>query len=283
MEQGVAARRVALRCRHGLCCVNRFRLDDLAPHIYRTHDGGTDLDAHHQRPRRRRASQRGARRPERKGCSSPAPRRRSMSRSTMATLAVAAPNMPATSIRDLVVHGRRSCHRDARPRLLDPRRHHAAAADRPRIRQSRDAHPVHSPARVASACGVIEYRHAAAARRSGGPESARRRDHRLLPRRRALSPITLEIRTAAGVLVRRYASNDQPAPFDEQSVNVPTYWIRPAARAPRRGYAPVRMGPAVSPPPGSIRHEYPDLRRFSATRRASRSVSSRCRARTPSR
>ena len=37
-------------------------------------------------------------------------------------------NMPATSIRDLVDQGRRPRRRHPRPRLLDSRRHHAAAA-----------------------------------------------------------------------------------------------------------------------------------------------------------
>lgn len=43
----------------------------------------------------------------------------------------------------------------------------------------------------------------------------------------AAGPVALEIRTAAGKLVRRYASDDIPEPFDEKEVNVPTYWIRP--------------------------------------------------------
>ena len=43
----------------------------------------------------------------------------------------------------------------------------------------------------------------------------------------AAAPVTLEITTAAGLLVRRYSSADPPEPLDEKSINVPTYWARP--------------------------------------------------------
>ena len=65
--------------------VNTLRLDDLRPHIYRTHDGGQDLDGDRRRDSRRRDRQRRARGSEEEG---PAVRRhraaRSMSRSTTA-------------------------------------------------------------------------------------------------------------------------------------------------------------------------------------------------------
>ena len=38
----------------------------------------------------------------------------------------------------------------------------------------------------------------------------------------ATGAVTLEIFTSAGSLVRRYASDDKPEPFDEKEVNVPT-------------------------------------------------------------
>jgi len=39
--------------------------------------------------------------------------------------------------------------------------------------------------------------------------------------------VTLEIVDAAGKLVRRYASTDTPTPVDPDTLNFPTYWLRP--------------------------------------------------------
>jgi len=38
--------------------------------------------------------------------------------------------------------------------------------------------------------------------------------------------VTLEILDAAGKVVRRFASDDKPEPFDAKVINVPTYWVR---------------------------------------------------------
>jgi photosystem II stability/assembly factor-like uncharacterized protein len=71
------------------------------------------------------------------------------------------------------------------------------------------------------------------------------------------SPVTLEIRTASGAIVRRFSSDDAPEPFDAQEVNVPTYWIRP----PQPLLASTGMHRFVwdlrYPPPGAVAHEYP--------------------------
>ena len=51
----------------------------------------------------------------------------------------------------------------------------------------------------------------------------------------ASSPVTLEILTAQGKLVRKYSSDDKPAPA-ESDLNVPTYWIRePRTLSPQAG------------------------------------------------
>ena len=66
--------------------INTFRLDDLRPHIYRTRDGGKTWTAHHRRASRTAASSTScARIRSGAACSSPAPSRRSTSRSTTAT------------------------------------------------------------------------------------------------------------------------------------------------------------------------------------------------------
>ncbi|MGH8321530.1 MAG: WD40/YVTN/BNR-like repeat-containing protein, partial [Gammaproteobacteria bacterium] len=43
----------------------------------------------------------------------------------------------------------------------------------------------------------------------------------------ATGPVTLEILDANGKLVRRYASTDTPTPVNPDELNFPTYWLRP--------------------------------------------------------
>ena len=50
------------------------------------------------------------------------------------------------------------------------------------------------------------------------------------------SPVTLEIKTKNGELVRRYSSNDTPVVPDPKKLKIPSYWIRPfAALSSQRG------------------------------------------------
>lgn len=50
------------------------------------------------------------------------------------------------------------------------------------------------------------------------------------------SPVTLEIKTKNGELVRRYTSNDKPVLPDTKKLKIPSYWIRPfAALSSQRG------------------------------------------------
>ncbi len=50
----------------------------------------------------------------------------------------------------------------------------------------------------------------------------------------ATGPLTIEISTAAGKLVRKYSSDDHPAPIDPEMQNVPMYWFRsPEAEVPK--------------------------------------------------
>ena len=71
----------------------------------------------------------------------------------------------------------------------------------------------------------------------------------------ATGPVTLEISTAGGKLVRRYSSDDQPEPLDEKEVDVPTYWIRP---------------PRILPATAGMHRFVWDLRYPDAGRRAAR-------------
>ena len=160
--------------------VNTLRLDDMNPHIYRTHDGGktwkeivagipggAPVSVVREDPKRKGLLFAGS--------------------ETQVYVSFddgdhwqsLRLNMAASSVRDLVIkdddlvvgtHGRGH---------LDPRRHHAAAPDR-RDDGGAGSRALQAADRVARPL-EHEHGHAAAARRADGAESARRRDHRLLP------------------------------------------------------------------------------------------------------
>ena len=69
--------------------------------------------------------------------------------------------------------------------------------------------------------------------------------------------VTLEISTRTGVFVRRYSSADAPAPYDEKAFNVPMYWARPpralsASKGMHRFVWDLRY-----PPPGAVQRDFP--------------------------
>ena len=113
--------------------INTLRLDDMQPHIYRTHDGGKTwteivngipdvgpVDVVREDPKRKGLLYAGTEREVYVSFDDG---------DHWQSLRL---NMPATSIRDLIDQRRRSGGGDARPRVLDSRRHHAAAADQGR-------------------------------------------------------------------------------------------------------------------------------------------------------
>ena len=211
---------------HRLRGVNTLRLDDLRPHIYRTQRRRQDLDADHHRHPRRRHHQRRARRSE---AARAAVRRHRAGRLRVVrrrrSLAVAAINMPATSIRDLVIkdddlvvgtHGRAFWILDD----ITPLRQIAAAT------LGRGRAPVHAAGGVALALEQ-EHRHAAAARRAGRAESRRRRDHQLLlEARRPRTVSTRDPRRAGSVSCAATRVDDAAEPPVEGR-NTPDYWLRP--------------------------------------------------------
>ena len=204
--------------------VNRIRCDDLKPHIYRTHDGGktwqeivTGLPDNDPINTVRED-------PTRKGLlfagSETAVHVSFDDGDHWQSLRL---NMPATSIRDLVIkdddivvgtHGRSfwilddiTPLRQATPDmattgtvLFKPQR-----AYRVRWNMNPDTPlPPEEPAGQNPPDGaVINY----------------------YIRNKATSPVTLEITDAAGKLVRRYSSDEKP--YTIPDVNLPAYWIRP--------------------------------------------------------
>jgi len=234
--------------------VNRFRLDDLKPHIYRTHDGGQTwkeivgglpdgpINTVREDPVRRGLLFAGS------------------------ELAVYVSfndgdsweplrlNMPAISVRDLVIHendlvagthGRGFWILDDISPLRQMSREIAASDAhlfRPAAayRLRRDNYtdtplPPEEPAGQNPPDGAIVYYYLKSA---------------------ASSPVTLEVFDAAKKLIRRFSSDDKPEPVDPM-LNVPTYWIRPpqivAANAGMHRF----VWDLHYPPPDALRHEYP--------------------------
>jgi len=76
-------------------------------------------------------------------------------------------------------------------------------------------------------------------------------------------PVTLEIRRgapgAAGerALVRRYSSADAPAPYDEHAINVPMYWARPLVTLAATKGAHRFVWDLRYPAPGAVSREFP--------------------------
>jgi photosystem II stability/assembly factor-like uncharacterized protein len=234
--------------------VSRFRVDDLRPYIYRTHDGGKSWTKIVT------------------GLPDDAPvnvvradpvRRGLLYAGTERAVYVSFDdgdhweplrlNMPATSIRDLVVHendlvvgthGRSIWILDdiSPLRQIDPsasaqgaRLFRPGVAYRVRRNVNTDTPlPPEEPAGENPPDGAILYYYLPAA---------------------ASGPVTLEVLDRAGKLVRRYASTDQ-LPRDS-ALNIPTYWIRP----PRTLSAQAGMHRFIwdlrYPPPDALRHGYP--------------------------
>lgn len=238
--------------------VNRFRLDDLHPHIYRTHDGGktwkeivtglpTDASVNVVRED-----------PVRKGL---------LFAGTETTVYVSfddgdhwqtlRQNLPATSIRDLVVkdsdlviatHGRSFWILDD---ITPLRQLTAGIASEPAhlfapaaaFRIKRDTYtdtpmPPEEPTGQNPPDGaIIDYYI------NGTPSS----------------PVTLEILDSSGKLVRRYASNDKPDVTQKEidALNVPAYWVGP----PHILSASTGMHRWIwnlhYPDPSVLTHEYP--------------------------
>jgi photosystem II stability/assembly factor-like uncharacterized protein len=203
--------------------INRLRVDDLKPHIYRTHDFGAKW----------RETVRGLPGEPVNAVREDPVRKGLLFAGTETAVYVSFNdgddwqplrlNMPATSIRDLVIHagdlvvgthGRGFWILDD----ISPLRQLTAQvnaesaylfAPRATYRLPRDTNtdtplPPEEPAGKNPPDGAIIYYWL----KDGG------------------GPVTLEISDSAGNVVRKFSSEDKPEPLDP-ALNVPTYWIRP--------------------------------------------------------
>jgi photosystem II stability/assembly factor-like uncharacterized protein len=236
--------------------VNRIRLDDQKAHIYRTHDGGktwkeivrglpdnAPVNAVREDPLRKGLLFAGTERAV------------FVSFNDGDDWQPLRQNMPATSIRDLVVHendlvvgthGRSFW-------ILD------------------DISPLRQLTKEVSAADVHLFRPAAAVRvrRSVATDTPLPPDEPLAPNppdgavidyrlgADAPGPLTLEILDSAGKLVRRFSSTDRAEAADPQALQIDPRWIRPARTLPATAGVHRFVWDLHYPPPEGARRSYP--------------------------
>ncbi|MFN2452758.1 MAG: glycoside hydrolase [Pyrinomonadaceae bacterium] len=76
-------------------------------------------------------------------------------------------------------------------------------------------------------------------------------------KREANAPVTLEIYDGANNLVRRFSSADKPAPINEKAFNVPSYWFRPPQVLSNRAGMQRFVWDLRYPPPKVAHYDYP--------------------------
>jgi photosystem II stability/assembly factor-like uncharacterized protein len=235
--------------------VNRFRVDDLSPYIYRTHDFGNTWQKIVNGLPDNVVVNSVKEDPQRKGLLFAATERGVFVSFSDGDLWQPLQfNLPRTSVRDVVIHGddlvigthgRGFWILDDITPLRQIRAASAAvaailfkpeAAYRVRRNQNTDTPlPPEEPA-------------------GKNPPDGASVNYWL--KADATQPVVLEIDNAAGKLVRRYASDDPVAP-PETDLNVPTYWIRPQRLLPAKPGMQRFVWDLRYPPPESLTHEYP--------------------------
>jgi photosystem II stability/assembly factor-like uncharacterized protein len=236
--------------------INRFRLDDLRPHIYRTHDGGKSWREIVQGIPNDEVVNSVREDPVRPGllyCGTEHAVYYSLDDGNeWHSLRL---NMPATSIRDLVVHGDdlvvgthgRSFWilddvtplRQYDPEIEKETAYLFAPQVAVRVQRSRNTDtplPPEEPMGQNPPDGaILHYRLQSAPTR----------------------PVTLEILDAAGKLVRRYASDDRPEEVKPDELAVPTYWVRPPSVLPATAGLHRWIWDLRYAPPETPFHDYP--------------------------
>ncbi len=236
--------------------VNRLRLDDLHPYIYRTHDSGKTWQkivngiADNEPVNTVRED------PERKGL---------LFAGTERTVYLSFDdgdhwqslrlNLPATSIRDLVVHqddivigahGRSfwildniTPLRQLNPQVAGSQVYFFAPQRTYRMRRNNNADTPLPPEEPAGK----------------NPPDGAMLDYYL--KSTASGPVVLEISDETGKLVRRFSSADKPEPVNEKDLVVPAYWIRPPQLLSAESCMHRFVWNLHYPPPDALEHEYP--------------------------
>jgi photosystem II stability/assembly factor-like uncharacterized protein len=240
--------------------VNRFRLDDLRPYIYRTHDGGKSWQKITNGLPENEPVNTVREDPERKGL---------LFAGTERSVYVSwddgdhwqslQMNLPPTSIRDLVVHhddvvvgthGRSfwildniTPLRQFTPEVASVPAYLFAPQLTYRVRRNNNTDTPLPPEELAGQNppdgAMIDYWIGA------GTNSA------------ASGPVTLEIVDAAGQVVRRFSSDDKPILVDAKELDVPMYWVRPARTLSSAPGMHRFLWDLTYPEPEVLEHQYP--------------------------
>ncbi len=236
--------------------VNRFRLDDLHPYIYRTHDSGKTWQkivngiADNEPVNTVRED------PERKGLLFAGTERRVyLSFDDGDHWQSLRLNLPATSIRDLVVHqddiiigthGRSfwildniTPLRQLNPQVAGSQVYFFVPQATYRMRRNNNTDTPLPPEEPAGK----------------NPPDGAMLDYYL--KSAASGPVVLEISDETGKLVRRFSSADKPEPVNEKDLVVPAYWIRPPQLLSAESGMHRFVWDLHYPPPDAIDHEYP--------------------------
>jgi photosystem II stability/assembly factor-like uncharacterized protein len=236
--------------------VNRLRLDDMRPYIYRTHDGGKtwQLTANGIADNEPVNSVRED--PARKGL---------LFAGTERTVYFSVDdgdhwqslrlNLPATSIRDLVVHnddvvvgthGRSfwildnvTPLRQLSTQVADSDVHLFAPQLTYRVRRNNGTDTPLPPEIPAGQ----------------NPPDGAMLDYWL--KSSVPGDVTLEILDSAGKLVRRFSSTDKPDVLEAKDINVPTYWIRPERKLSTAAGMHRFIWDLHYPPPPALDRDYP--------------------------
>ncbi len=239
--------------------VNRFRLDDLHAYIYRTHDGGQTWEKITNGLPDDASVNVVREDPVRQGLLFAGTERAIyVSFNDGDSWQSLQQNLPATSMRDLVIHGDdivvgthgRSFW------ILD------------------DITPLRELTEQAAAAGAFLFRPGIAYRvrrnvntdtplppeepAGKNPPDGAIFDYHL--QSAAPVPVKLQILDAGGKIVRAFSSTDKPDATMEQlgkELNVPLYWIRPPQILSGNAGAHRFIWDLRTPPPASLRHEYP--------------------------
>jgi len=236
--------------------VNRFRLDDLHPYIYRTHDGGKSWQRIVQGIPEDEPVNTVREDPERKGL---------LFAGTERTVYVSFDdgnhwqplrlNLPPSSMRDLVVHGDdivvgthgRSFWildditplREFSEKIAQEDAHLYAPQITYRIRHDNNTDtplPPEVPAGQNPPDGaILDY----------------------FLKSAASAPVALEISDKQGNLARRFSSADKPEAVNPDVLDIPTYWIRPPRVVSTEPGMHRFVWDLRYPPPDALEHDYP--------------------------
>jgi photosystem II stability/assembly factor-like uncharacterized protein len=246
--------------------VNRFRLDDLHPYIYRTHDGGKSWQKIASGLPDNEPVNTVREDPERKGllfagteCSvyvswDDGDHWQSLGQSLRM-------NLPATSIRDLVIHhddivvgthGRSfwildniTPLRQFNSEVANSQAHLYAPQLTYRVRRNNGTDtplPPEEPAGQNPPDGaMIDYWLSPSLTKSSAMSTS----------------VTLEVLDATGKVVRQYSSADKPEPVNPKELNVPMYWVRPARTLSAAPGMHRFVWDLTYPAPDALEHDYP--------------------------